>query len=307
MTMQWDDLRFFLAIMREGSLSAAARQLKVTQPTVGRRLGGLEQSLGTRLFDRLPDGFVPTGAGTELLPMAETMERAALALSRQSAGLATEAAGTVRVSVWEFVALFLTAQMPALQAALPEIEFELSVTHIQANLIRREADLLIRECLPDNPDLIARRLGDHTFAVYGNRQYVKDHPAALDERRYRECNWAGYDEDHTHMHNQNWLLEQLAGARPMIRANNGMVLHAAVRHGVGLGVLPCVIGDWEADLVRLTPPIEALRRTLYLVVHRDVRRAAPVRAVMDNLVMIFEREAGALMGLGDEIKWEGAA
>ena len=294
--MNWDDLRVFLAVVREGSLSAAARNLKVTQPTVGRRLKGLEDALKARLFDRLPEGLVPTTAGAELLPLAEAMERSALAVDRHQAAFTQDASGVVRISIWETFAQFLAGHLTALRARLPEIELELSVTHIQADLLRREADLLIRECLPDNPGLIARKIGRYTFAIYGARDYVAAHPAAYGEERYRDCAWVGYDEDHAYFQNQTWLLSHLNGRLPAIRVNNGIILHEAVRQGAGLGVLPCFAADRNPALVRLSPPLEEIARDLHLVMHQDLRRSPAVRAVSTALADIFKAEAGRLAG-----------
>lgn len=294
--INWDDMRIFLAVARAGNLSAAARTLKVTQPTVGRRLKALEEGLGTRLFERLPDGLVPSPAGAELLPLAEAMEATALAVDRRRPALAESAAGTVRISVWETFAQLLAGHLADLRARLPDIEIEVAVNHIYANLSRREADLLIQECLPENPSLIVRRLGAYTFAVYGARDYVAAQPAALGESRYRACNWVGYDEEHAYFHNQSWLLDRLEGERPAVRVNNGIVLYQAVREGAGLGVLPCFAGDADASLVRLSPPLEALVRDLHLVVHRDLRRSPAVRAVIDALAEIFKAEAERLLG-----------
>jgi DNA-binding transcriptional LysR family regulator len=106
--MNWDDLRVFLAVSRAGSLSAAARDLRITQPTVGRRLKTLEAGLGAALFDRLPDGMVLTAAGEELLPLAASMESTALAVDRQQAGFSQDVRGTVRLSIWESFAPFVT-------------------------------------------------------------------------------------------------------------------------------------------------------------------------------------------------------
>lgn len=294
--MNWDDLRIFLAVARQGSLSAAARILRVTQPTIGRRLKGLEDALHTRLFDRLPDGFVPTEAGAELLPLAEAMESQALAVDRQRAVFSQEARGVVRISVWEIFADFLTDHLTALRTRLPEIEIELSVTHILADLLRREADLLIRECLPKNPGLIARKLGSYTYAVYGARGYVEANPAAHGETRFRDCAWVGYDEDHAYFHNQTWLLSRLDGSLPGVRVNNGIVLHDAVRKGAGLGVLPCFAGDNDPALIRLSMPLDEITRDLHLVMHQDLRRSPAVRAVNDALTSIFKKEAGRLLG-----------
>ena len=296
MTMNWDDMRVFLAVARDGSLSAAARHLKVTQPTVGRRLGQLESDLGTRLFDRLPDGFVPTQAGDELLPIAEDKEKAAHALQRRQATLADTVSGTVRLSVFEVPAQFVTMHLPAIRANLPEIEIELSVNHMNANLSRREADLVLQVCLPDTPGLIARKLGELSYAVYGSRAYVAATPAARGIKRYQDCEWVAFDDDHVYFDGQTWLREKLAGRAPAIRMNNGHAIHDAVRNGAGLGVLPCFAGDSDPDLVRLTAPIQGVESDLNLVVHRDLKRVPSVRAVMDELVRLFKQEAPRLAG-----------
>ena len=296
MTMNWDNMRVFLAVARDGSLSAAARHLKVTQPTVGRRLGQLESDLGTRLFDRLPDGFVPTQAGEELLPIAEDMEKAAHALQRRQATLADTVSGTVRLSVFEVPAQFVTMHLPAIRANLPEIEIELSVNHINANLSRREADLVLQVCLPDTPGLIARKLGELSYAVYGSRAYVAATPAARGNKRYQDCEWVAFDDDHVYFDGQTWLRKKLAGRAPAIRMNNGHAIHDAVRNGAGLGVLPCFAGDSDPDLVRLTAPIQGVESDLNLVVHRDLKKVPSVRAVMDELIRLFKQEAPRLAG-----------
>ncbi len=294
--MNWDDLRIFLAVSRDGNLSAAAKSLQVTQPTVGRRLKGLEESLSARLFERLPDGYVLTAAGAELLPLAEAMERTALTLNRKKAAFAEGVSGSVRISAWETFTHLLTDQLGELRARLPEIDIEIAVNHNYANLSRREADLLIQECLPENPSLIARKLAAYSFAVYGARDYVTRDPAALTEARYDDCAWVGFDEEHAYFHNQTWLLQKLDGRFPAVRTNNGLVLHDAVRKGAGLGVLPCFTGDRDEILVRLTPPLDELTRKLHLVVHQDLRRVPAVRAVMDLLAEIFQRETPRFLG-----------
>lgn len=296
MSLNWDDMRVFLAIVREGNLSAAARVLKVTQPTVGRRLKALEEALSARLFDRLPDGFAPTAAGVELLPLAEEMERTADALQRRGATLADRLSGTVRLSVFETIAQFLTDHLVAIRERLPEIEIELSVAHRNANLSKREADLVLRECLPENPGLIARKLESMAYAVYGARRFVATRPAARTEARYQECPWVGFDDEHSHFASQRWLIGKLGGHLASVRVNNGLVLHDAVRKGAGLGVLPCFAGDQDPALARLTPPIAELTAMQHLIVHRDLRRVPSVRAVMDELIVLFKRQAPRLHG-----------
>lgn len=295
--MQWDDLRVFLAVAREGNLSAAARRLKVSQPTVSRRLAVLEESLSARLFDRRPDGFVLTPAGSELLPMAESMERAADSVERRQASFANSLKGTVRISIYELMAQFLSRHMSSLRQALPDVEIELAVAHISANLSKREADLLIRECLPDSSSLIARRLGRFAYAVYGAADLVAAMPQAYGEGRYLDCPWAGFDDDHTYFSGARWLLERRGGRAPDIRTNNGMVLHELVRAGVGLGILPCFAADNDPSLVRLSPPLQEIDSSFHLIVHDDLRRVPAVRAVMDEIGALFVREEANLSGL----------
>lgn len=294
--MNWDDMRVFLAVARGGTLSAAARRLKVTQPTVGRRLRMLEETLAVRLFDRLPDGFAPTAAGQELIPLAEEMERTAEALQRRQAIFADRVSGTVRLSVTELMAQFLSDHIATLRERLPSIEIEIAFSHNNANLSKREADLVLRECLPEQQALIARKLGDLRYAVYGAAGYVQRHPAALTEARYQSCAWVGYDEEHAYFTQQKWLDRKLDGRCASVRVNNAIVLHNAVRNGGGLGVLPCFAGDTDPALVRVTPPLEDVVSTKHVIVHQDLRRVPSVRAMMDELIELFEREAPLLEG-----------
>ena len=127
-------------------------------------------------------------------------------LRDEGAALADRVSGTVRLSIYELMAQFLTEQMPALRARLPDVEFELSVAHLGANLSKREADLLLRECLPDTPGLIARKLGTFAYAVYGAAAALDDMPAARGEERYTACPWVSYDEEHNYFAGARWLL-----------------------------------------------------------------------------------------------------
>ncbi len=296
MALNWDDMRVFLAVARDGSLSAAARHLRVTQPTVGRRLTQLEETLSARLFDRLPDGFVLTAAGAELLPIAEEMERAAETLERRQATLADQVSGTVRLSVFETPAQFLTEHLSAVRQKLPEIEIELSMAHINANLSKREADLVVRACLPESPELIARKLGTLSYAVYGAHGYVENNPGARGQSRYKDCSWVSFDDDHTYFPGHAWLREQLDGHPPAVRVNNGLVLHDAVRKGGGLGVLPCFAGDADPSLTRLTPPLDNVESDMHIIVHPDLRQLPNVRAVMDEVIRLFKQETMRLSG-----------
>jgi DNA-binding transcriptional LysR family regulator len=293
MIADWDDLRVFLTLAREGNLTAAARRLGVSHPTVARRIKALEDTIGARLFDRLPDRFVPTPAGEELLVDVQAMERAAESVHRRSAGLTDTARGTVRLSAGEAMTAFIARHLPRLRRNLQCVEFELTASHMLANLSRREADLLIREQVPDLASIVTRRLGCVAYAVYRHPSLAVDDttPDAL-----RRMPWIGFDEDHAYMPGQSWMRELLAGARPSIRTNNWLVVREAVRGGAGLAVLPCYLGDEDTALRRVGPVLEEVAADQWLLVHRDLRVLPRVRAVMDALVQLFQEERAAIEG-----------
>jgi DNA-binding transcriptional LysR family regulator len=293
MSADWDDLRVFLTLAREGSLTTAARSLGVSHPTVARRVRALEERIGARLFDRLPDRFVPTSAGEELLGDTQAMERAAESIHRRSASLTDTARGVVRVSAGEAMAALIARHLPWLRARLKHIEFELNASHTLANLSRREADLLIREQVPDLAGIVTRKLGRVAYAVYGHPDLVVGKPT---EARLRTLPWLGFDDDHSYMPGQAWLQELLAGARPVVRANNWLVLHEAARAGTGLAVLPCYLGDADLMLRRVSGLIESVFADQWLLVHRDLRALPRVRAVMDAVIELFQNERSLLEG-----------
>ena len=297
MSADWDDLRVFLTLAREGSLTTAARSLGVSHPTVSRRVRALEQRIGARLFDRLPDRFVPTSAGEELLGDTQAMERAAESIHRRSAGLTDTARGIVRLSAGEAMAALIARHLPWLRARLKHIEFELNASHTLANLSRREADLLIREQVPDLTGIVTRKLGRVGYAIYGHPDLVpRTVKARPSEAVLRGLPWLGFDDDHSYMPGQAWLQELLVGTRPVVRVNNWLVLLEAARAGTGFAVLPCYLGDAEPMLRRVAGVIPTVFADQWLLVHRDLRALPRVRAVMDAVIELFHNERSLLEG-----------
>jgi DNA-binding transcriptional LysR family regulator len=300
MIADWDDLRVFLALARDGKLTAVARRLGVSHPTVARRVKALEDAIGAKLFDRLPDRFVPTAAGEGLLADVEMMERAAESIDRRSAGLTDTAHGTVRISAGEAMAGFLADHLLDLRGGLQCIEFELVASHLLVNLSRREADLMIREQVPDLASIVARRLGRVAYAVYGAVGMADAvMPADLtgsEREALRRMPWVGFDEEHSYMPGHNWLMDLLAGGRPAVRMNNWLVLRQAAGAGSGLAVLPCYLGDVDPALRRVGPILRDVAVDQWLLVHQDLRALPRVRAVMDALVRLFREHRAAIEG-----------
>jgi DNA-binding transcriptional LysR family regulator len=293
MDLSWDDLRIFLALAREGTLTTAAKALGVSHPTVARRVKVLEDQTGARLFERLSDRYVPTAAGEKLLGDAQAMEHAAQAINRRSATLSDNVSGMVRLSAGEAMSAFIAHHLFDLRQKLVQIEFELVASHALANLSRREADLLIREQVPDLASIVTRKLGRVAFAIYA-------HPERAGGRKslsaLRELPWIGFDDDHTYMPGQAWLQERLAGVRPVVRGNNWLVLREAARAGAGFAILPCYLGDGDSRLQRVGNVLPDVFADQWLLVHKDIRALPRVRAVMDAVIELFQQERPLMEG-----------
>ncbi len=298
MTADWSDLRVFLTLAREGSLTAAARCLEVSHPTVARRIKALEDAIGARLFDRLPDRFVLTAAGEELLTDVKAMDRAAESIHRRSAGLSDTIHGTVRLSADEAMADFIARHLPRIRHGRKCVEIELVASHQLANLSRREADLLIRQDMPDLAGIVTRKLGRTAHAVYA---HPDQRPADGSAGALQAMTWVGFDEEHIYMPGQRWMLTLLDGARPAVRVNNWLLLREAARAGVGLAVLPCFMGDADPVLRRIGRPIEEAGTDQWLLVHRDLRVLPRIRGVMDAIIALFQSERGAIEGRAAEM------
>jgi DNA-binding transcriptional LysR family regulator len=199
--------------------------------------------------------------------------------------------GVVRLSAGEAMAALIARHLAWLRERLRHIEFEVIASHTLANLSRREADLLIREQVPEVAGIVVRKLGRVAYAVYAARDFPLGRKGAIDG-----LPWIGFDDDHSYMPGQHWLLGRLGGARLAVRCNNWLVLHEATRAGVGLAVLPCYLGDVDPALKRVGGVVPEVFADQWLLVHRDLRALPRVRAVMDAVIELFQRERALLEG-----------
>ena len=286
--IDWDDARIFLAVARHGSLRSAGRALGLSQPTIGRRLAAFEAAFGgPALFDRLPEGLRLNTAGAALLPAAEHLESAALSLERRRAAASPALSGTVRVSVGEWAARFLADHLGRTVATpLPAgITLELVESRETANLARREADLAVRHHPPDSGDLYITKLGAFAAAVY--RRTGNDSKA-----------WVIYTDEQGHYPTARWAQQRLreTGGSIALRASTMPMQLAAICAGAGQGILPCFVGDNDPLLERVTQPLSEIAAEYWVIVHRDLRRAACVSAVIDWIQALFDCEGDALAG-----------
>lgn len=281
---EWSDLRYYLAIARTGTLSAAARELGVAQTTVGRRLEVLEQTLGARLFDRTKGGLRLSAAGTEILELARAMERVALDVERRTRGQDQELEGTVRITTTEaFARSHVVPRLAELQLEHPGLRFEVLAGNRPLDLDGREADLAVRLVRPDDPSLIARRIGHIELGLYASAAYLERHgPVRLDEGLAGQ-RVVGYVGEMAGAPEARWLDEHASAATVVLRSGSIPALVAAVSRGMALGILPATLAQ-EHDLRCVAELPELPRRPVWLVFHADLRDNARVRCVVDGFV-----------------------
>ncbi len=294
MAWQWDDVRFFLAVSRAGSLSGAARALGVGHVTVGRRITLLEKQLGVTLLHRTPDGFVATSAGEAILRQCAAMEAAALTLERVVAGRDALVEGSVRVATTDGLAYQLVAPaIAALRETHPELQVDLMTGTRSLDIARREADLAVRFARPQASDLICRKLGEVGFALYASKHYLARKGVPKPGQGL-----AGYDlitfTGAPAPMSPFFMGESLDGARIALRCDNPFVqLRAAANKG-GIAEAACFLGDAVPDLVRVWPDQAPNRRVAWLIMHQDMRRAARIRAVSGAITEAFRRQKRVL-------------
>ena len=282
--VDWDDLRFFLALSRHGSLSAAAKVLHVAQSTVGRRLASLEANLGVRLLNRTPDGYVRTLAGEGVSRRVERLEAEALSIERDVGGHDTRLAGLVRVTCAETVATHILAPCFAtLHQQQPNIMIELIPNPRELSLSMREADISVRLRHPDQHDLIVRRIGSIAFGLYGSTDYLERHVALDPENGCAGQQIIIQTEDIQDATQTGWLTALAPQAQVTLQTSSHEAAVLAAMHGGGLACLARFRADKEAGLVRIEVPTPIPAAGIWLVVHQDNRQMPRIRAVLDHI------------------------
>lgn len=282
--MDWSDLRVFLAIAREGKLGAAARTLAQTQPTMGRRLRALEAAVGHPLFRRTPDGFVLTEEGTAVFRRAERMESEALAIERELSGQAQQLEGPLRITCSDWFGVNLLAPvLAAFSQRHPRVGLELLTDARFLSLSRREADLAFRIRPFTEPDVVSRRLLHIPYGVY--QREGLPHPMRGDGEGSTlialDSAFAGTPDD-------SWLQTVLPRARIALRSNNRDVQARLCALGAGVSVLPRPLGDRLPGVERLDLGDEPPGRDTWVGYHRDLRRLARLRALLDFVQAHFQ-------------------
>ena len=276
--MNWDDLRFILAIEREGTLTAAAAELGVNHSTVSRRLAALEDEVGCRLFDRQPTGYVATDAGSDVVGVAQRVEEAVHSLDRRVIGRDTRLHGPVRLTTFDGLAVRHINLFQAFQRRYPAIELEISVENAPVSLTRREADVALRLSNRPPEHLVGRKILRAEFALYGHRELVAEHGDEL-----AAYPWLAWDERLGARLTQEWMQQHVPDAQIAAVIDSSALMIRSVQLGFGIQFLICAEGDGHPDLVRLRPPEPGFGMDLWVLTHPDLRGTARVKAFMDHL------------------------
>lgn len=295
--MEWDDLRFFLAVAGEGQLAKAGARLGVDATTVGRRLRRLEQALGQTLFEQTKEGQSLTEAGERLLQRAEGMERQAREIEAASAGASgPDLTGSIRVSVSEgFGTWFVAHHLPDFVAQHPRLGVDLVASSGFLNPSRREADIAILLDRPRKGPLFTRKLTDYALRLYASRAWLAAHGPVRSKAELKGHPLVGYVPDLLYAPELRYLTEIAPELEPRLRSTSINAQYRLVAAGAGIAVLPCFIGDSDAGLVRLLDGV-VIRRSFWLVTHADTRRAGRIGAFTDWLTFLVAARQGMLMG-----------
>jgi DNA-binding transcriptional LysR family regulator len=297
--LDWNDLRYFLAVARAGSTIAAAKLLGVSQPTVQRRLAVLEGANGRKLVEPHPTGYRLTELGKSMLPHAEHIAEGVAAFERNLASSDHSLTGTIKVTCPEaMVSRFLTPLVEEFRARHPQLHVDLLLTDRIVDLAKGEADVALRTHEVNDNTLVVRRLADMPWAIYASRSYVERHGQPRRIEEIDDHAVIGFVGEMANNHGGRWLRAVAPRARIAARGNTMLGLVAAVKSGAGLAPLPAILGEVEDDLERVLDPVTELDSRIYLVMHRDLRDVPRVRAFCDFIVAEIARFRPLLTGRG---------
>lgn len=296
--LDWNDAQYFLAVAETGSTLSAAKALRVSQTTVARRVAALEDSLAVILFERRRAGYSLTPVGQALLPDARALKASAIALADAAAAHRRALGGTVRLTAEEsYVVSFLPAMLRDLRELHPDIVIELDATEEVRDLEAGAADVAIRVTKSmDGGGLVGRRIGDDLWTVYCSRGYADAHDIPRNRRQLAAHPLIGGGGGSIGQYYGTWLRENGLDKSIAMQHNTVSGLLSAVRSGLGLAALPCIVAEGDDDFVRCLPPAATGSREIWLVTHERLRHVPRIRIVMDFLGERLQRHAAMVRG-----------
>ena len=291
--LEWNDLRFILAVCREGTLSGAARSLGVNHSTVFRRIGAIEDKIGMRLFERLPTGYIMTEGSETILQSAEIIETEIVNLSRKLMGRDMQLSGTLHVTAPDALAInILMPHIVRFCRQYPRIELNLSVENSFFDLSQREADVAIRSTNTPPGSAIGHRLCKLGVGIYGATHYLdKQDSSSLENHT-----WVMPGKNQEWFSANQWLTEHYPEATTSFRSNTLLALFESIKSGLGIGPLPYFLGDPEKKLRRALEPPREFMSELWLLTHPDLRRTARVQAFVGFIKEAIQQDQERIEG-----------
>ncbi len=289
MSLDWNDLRYFLSVARTGRLTEASRRLGTDHATVSRRIKALERALDARLFERSPRGYALTDAGERLLVHAEGMESSAAHMQSEIAGENLAVGGAVRIGAPDgFGTIFLAPRIGGLSRRYPELDLQIVAMPRIFSLSKREADIAIGLARPTEGRLVSRKLTDYRLHLYGSRSYLSRHGPIESPGDLSRHVVIGYIPDLIYSPELDYLPQVSSQIKPRLTSSNLVAQMRAASAGAGLCVLPDFMAVEDSDLQPVLPAEIDLLRTFWLILHADLRDTARVRAVADFITAEVE-------------------
>ena len=289
-TFDWNQLRAFLATVEEGSLSAAARVLGLTQPTVGRQIAALEEELGVVLLERTSRAVTPTQSGLELLDHARAMGEAATRVSLTASGQSQDVSGVVRITASDMMSAYvLPGMLAGLRDEAPGLQIDLVATNDIRDLLRREADIAVRHVRPEQPDLIARLVREETGHPWASSDYLdrRGRPRSLADLAHHD--FVGFGDNARMLEYLHPLGYPITLENFRFGSESGVVAWQLARQGLGIAMMSDNIAETWPDMERILPDLEPVTFPVWLVTHRELHTSRRIRLVFD---LLAEKLAG---------------
>jgi len=283
-SFDWNQVRAFLATAQEGSLSAAARALGQTQPTLSRQVAALEEDLGITLFERAGRAMALTTAGLELLEHVQVMADAATKVSLSASGQSQAVEGRVVITATDSLATYhLPAILRKIREQAPKIHIEINTSNDVRDLTRREADIAIRHGRPDQPELIAKLVGEITWHLYASEKYLKSCPPIETLRDVETLEFIGFDDNELLINEFKDVGLNLTLKNFVISSTTGTVLRELVKAAIGVGFLTRDVEDQEPSVKPILKDQLSFPIPIWLVTHRELHTSRRIRIVYDIL------------------------
>ncbi len=283
--INWDDLYYFVVVARAGNLSRAARILGVNHSTVFRRIAGLESSLGLRLFDRKSDGYELTEAGKIIMEVASQVDADISALDLRLSGKDVQLSGTIRITTSDIlITNFLPPHLLSFRQKYPGIEIDLIADNTFTNLANREADIALRLCRNPPKELVGEKIAVLGWALYASQSYLAEHGRPGSPEELGNHFIVSGDESLPQITPTSWLMSYAPEEAVVLRSNSVMNLFSTIKAGIGMGMLPCHIGDPEPTIDAVFPPGAALTSDLWVLTHGELRKTAAISAFMEHMI-----------------------